>query len=83
MNRIKTKVYFVKWVSSVYEALERFFRKSDFECDVDISHEHAKIWIDNSYFGTFMWNINVTFKLLIIIISFNPFIANFREETWL
>ena len=29
-------------------------KASEFECDVDDSHEHAKIWVNNSDFGTLM-----------------------------
>ena len=29
-------------------------KASEFECDVDDSHEHAKIWVNNSDFGMLM-----------------------------
>ena len=58
---LKRVSHFWNRVSSVYEVLERFAEK--FVCDIDVSHELAKIWILLfKYFGG--WNIIVTFELL-------------------
>ena len=58
---LKLVSHFWNRVSSVYEVLERFAEK--FVCDIDVSHELAKIWILLfKYFGG--WNIIVTFELL-------------------
>ena len=45
MNWIRTKVCFMLLKSSLL-CLWLVCRKvSEFECDIDVSHEHAKIWI--------------------------------------
>ena len=81
MNWIRTKVYFALLKSGLLclRGSRTVCRNvSQFERDTDVSHEHGKIWITKlRYFGTFGWNINVTFELLLCNL-FIPFIVNIR-----
>ena len=69
MTWVKTKVCFALLKPSLLclRGSRTVCRKvSEFKHGIDVSQENAKIWITKfKYFGTFGWNINVTFELLL------------------